>query len=288
MAEQQYIELIKKIQDEGVWYRNVKSVFGYQIKCNLADGFPIWTIKKTFWRGICEELFWMMRGSTDVSELQGRGVNIWNANSTESYLKSRNLNYAAGDIGPGYGFQMRHYGADYVDCKTDYTGKGIDQLAKCVDLLKNDPMSRRIIIDLWNPKQNDEMALPPCHMIYNFNVRLYDSVINGKRGVLNCHLFQRSWDVLLGWNTTTAALLTHLLATTCDYDIGILVHSITDAHIYKDHIDSGVVDVILSRDTRRLPKLTVNKKPIDQYEFTDLTLTDYNPHPPIAIKMISN
>lgn len=291
--EMQYINLIKTIMENGIIKntRNeiTKSIFGYQLRYDLQKGYPLLTIKKSYPKTIFEELMWMIRGQTDVKILNSKGVNIWNKNSSQSFLKSRNLNYQEGDIGPGYGFQLRHYGAEYIDCKTNYEKQGIDQLQLCIDLINNDPFSRRILIDLWNPSDIDKMALPPCHLLYNFNVELYPELINGKKGKLNCHLFQRSWDVFLGWNTTTAALLTYMLANHCDLDAGILVHSITDAHLYKSHIDNGLIDELLRRKIRPSPKLYfINKhNKIEDYEFNDIVIVNYYPCPPIKADMVA-
>jgi thymidylate synthase len=232
---------------------------------------------------------WMLRGQTDTKILEQKNVNIWKKNSTKEYLKQYGLPYAEGDIGPGYGFQMRHYGAEYIDCKTDYTNQGMDQLTECINLLNTNPLSRRIMIDLWNPADVHKQALPPCHCIYNFGVDLYAEPIDSMRGKLNCHLFQRSWDVLLGWNTTTAALLTYLLAHHCNLDPGIVVHSISNAHLYNEHIESGVVDKLLLRKPRLFPKLNFlrRKENIVDYEFEDLVIDGYYPSPAISANLVA-
>lgn len=293
-GEYQYLELIKKIMECGIYKetRNAitKSIFGYQLKYDLKDGYPLPTIKKSYPKTIFEELMWIIRGQTNVKILQEKNIHIWDKNSTKEYLAKYGLPYDEGDIGPGYGFQMRHFGAQYINCQTDYNGKGVDQLQKCIDLIKNDPQSRRIIIDLWNCMDVEKMSLPACHILYNFGVDLYENPIpDGKKGKLNCHLLQRSWDVLLGWNTTTAALLTYLLAHHCNLDPGLLVHSITDAHIYKDHIDSGVVDKLLMRIPRKMPILSfLNKRDnIEDYIFEDLIIENYYPAPAITTEMIA-
>lgn len=291
--ENQYFDLIKKIYYSGLIKESrngfTKSIFGAQMIYHLETGYPISTLKRSWPKTIFEELMWMIRGQTDNNILIKNGVHIWDKNSSKEFLSNRGLPYSEGDIGPGYGFQMRYFGAKYVDCKTDYSGLGTDQLSKCIDMLKNDPESRRIIINLWNASDIDIMALPCCHIMYHFTVDLYPIPLDGKRGKLNCHLFQRSWDILLGWNTTTAALLVHLLASHCDLTPGTLVHSISDVHIYKKHIAEGVIDKLLQRTCREMPKLTINKKRdrIEDYQFHDLTLENYYPCPLISMEMVS-
>lgn len=288
--ELEYMNMIRTIIEKGTSYKSrngeIVSYFGYQLRHDLSEGFPITTIKKCFIRPIFEELMWMIRGETDVNILKRKNVHIWDKNSTLEFLKSRNLDYEEGDIGPGYGFQMRHFGAKYVDCHTNYSNQGVDQLSECIRLIKNEPNSRRIMINLWNPVDLDKMALPPCHFVYNFSVE--NSDLPSKKSRLNCHLIQRSWDVLLGWNTSTAALLTHLLAKTCDLEPGIIVHSITDAHIYQSHLSSGGVDCLLERKPRGLPVLNIrDKKDITEYNFDDITLKNYFPCPHIKFDMVA-
>ncbi|AFX92422.1 bifunctional dihydrofolate reductase-thymidylate synthase [Megavirus courdo11] len=292
--ENQYLNLVNKIISEGTIKKTrngmTRSIFGYQLQYDLSLGYPLQTVKKSYPKAIFEELMWMIRGQTDVDKLQKVGVHIWDKNSTKEFLESNNLNYEAGDIGPGYGFQMRHFGAKYDNCKTDYHDQGIDQLNNCIDAIMNNPNDRRIIISLWNPVDIKKMALPPCHIIYNFGVDVYDEPnSDGKTGKLNCHLLQRSWDVLLGWNTTTAALLTYILAHHCNLDPGTLIHSISDAHLYQEHIDSGAVDKLLSRKPRQLPKLSFNTKHtnIEDYVFDDIIIEDYYPCPAIIAEMIA-
>lgn len=281
-GEIQYQNLIRRIMNTGVQRttRNgmTKGVFGAQLVYDLSEGYPLCTLKRSYPKMIFEELMWMIRGQTNVGILRALKVNIWNANSSSEFLKARGLPYEEGDIGPGYGFQMRHYGATYINCKTNYHGQGIDQLAQTVHLIKNDPISRRNIISLWNPNDLDKMALPPCHMIYQF------SVCNGR---LDCQLYQRSWDVALGWNTSTAALFTYILANHCDLQPGHLVHSIGDAHIYQSHIDSGGITKMCDRMPMKPPLLIFDKhrECIEDYVFEDLSILDYHSHPPISFEM---
>lgn len=282
--EYQYLNLVKTILNNGITKmgRNglVKSYFGAQLRYNLSEGFPIPTVKKSYLKIIFEELMWMVRGQTDVRILQKKGIHIWDANSNAEYLKKHELKLSEYDIGPGYGFQMRHFGANYYNYESDYTGQGVDQLKKCIKLIKNSPESRRIVINLWNSCDIDKMALPPCHMMYHFTV-------DGKK--LNCHLVQRSWDIMLGWNTTTAALLTYLLAHHCDLDVGILAHSISDAHIYQSHINTGMVTKLCERLPRAPPKLWFRKKyeDIESYTIDDMVLENYYPCPLIKFELVA-
>lgn len=288
--EGQYRDLVKKIWDSGHLVQsrsgNTRSLFGAQLRCDLSREYPIVTSKQGYPITIFEELLWMIRGHTDAQQLRNKGVTIWDGHSSQEFLASRGLSWRADDIGPGYGFQMRHAGAKYSGCDGDYTGQGVDQLAECVRLLKEDPSSRRIIVNLWNVSQISEMSLPPCHMVYQWGTQLYDQPsATGKIGKLNCHLFQRSWDIMLGWNPATAALLTHLLAATCNYDVGELVHSISDVHIYQDHSD-GVAEM-LSRPLYASPRLEVvrARDELSDYVATDTVVHDYYPMPSIRMKM---
>lgn len=292
--ENQYMQLIKHIMNNGIEKiaRNdtTLSVLGCQLRFDLRKGYPLLTVKKSYPKAIFEELMWFIRGDTNVKHLQEKGIKIWNGNSSKQYLEKYGLPYEEGDIGPGYGFQMRHCGAKYIDCNTDYTGQGVDQLENCIHLIKTDPGNRRIMIDLWNVPDISIMALPPCHVLYHFTVDIiYDDKAGCNRSFLNCHLFQRSWDVLLGWNTTTAALLTYILAKHCDLEPGTLIHSVTDIHFYNTHMKSGAIDKLLTRKPRMTPKLTVVRKRdnIEDYQFSDLVLENYHPAPAIIAEMIA-
>ncbi|CAH6420897.1 Bifunctional dihydrofolate reductase/thymidylate synthase [uncultured virus] len=294
LPEQQYLDLVKLIATKGILKlsRNgsTRSIFGHQLRFDLSEGYPLLTVKRGYPKAVFEELMWMLRGQTDTRILRAQGIKIWDGNSTLAFLRERGLPYREGDIGPGYGFQIRHSGATYTNCESDYHNQGRDQLADCINLLRTNPTSRRIIIDLWNANDVDLMALPPCHMVYNFGVDLYESPKpTGSRGTLNCHLFQRSWDVLLGWNTTTAALLTYLLAHHCNLDPGVLVHSITDAHLYQSHIDSGAIKALLERTPRPPPTLRFKTRHehIEDYQFNDTLLTGYFPAPAIVAEMVA-
>ena len=282
--ETQYLQLVNEINTFGTKKiaRNdtTLSITDRSIKINLEDGFPLLTIKPVYWRGVVEEAMWMLRGSTNVKELRKTGVKIWDGNSTREFLDKQELNHLEeDDIGPGYGFQFRHSGAKYIDCKTDYTGLGVDQLQNCINLIKNNPNDRRIIIELWNPSQLKEMALPPCHKTYQF------TVTNNK---LSCHLYQRSWDIMLGWNTSTAALFTHILAHYCGLAVGTLTHTICDIHIYNSHM-TGEFDKLLTRLPYELPTLIIkNDIPLDitEYTYDNFVLNNYKKHDKVDMKMV--
>lgn len=263
------------------------SLLGPQLRYDLSEGWPIVVAKRGYPKAIFSETIWMWRGQTDAASLRRMGVRIWDANSSRQTLDRLGLPWEEGDIGPGYGFQLRHYGATYRGCGADYTGEGVDQLADVCRQLREDPTSRRILINLWNPSVIDQCALPPCHVIYQFRVRPFaEPDAEGRRGYLDCHLFQRSWDVFLGWNTTTAALWVYLLAASTDLLPGVLVHSITDAHLYQTHLEEARQTV--ARRARPLPRLTVTTPRPDpsQYRWTDLRLEDYYPLPAVTAEMV--
>ncbi len=278
-SEDPWLDLVKRILIDGhdVPGRNglTRSLFGVQLRYDLSQGFPLNTSKRSYPKAIFLETQWMFRGCTNTQWLADRGVSIWNANASAATLNALGLPWVEGDIGPGYGFQLRHYGATYQGMEHDYTGQGVDQLARVVEQLRTQPNSRRIVIDLWNPQVVDQCALPPCHVLYQFQVR---------DGHLDCHLFQRSWDVFLGWNTTTAALWVHLLAAATGLIPGTLVHSISDAHLYHQHL--AAARQLVSRQARPLPQLRVTtvKEPW-AYEWTDLRLDDYYPLPALTAEM---
>jgi thymidylate synthase len=178
-------------------------------------------------------LLWFIRGSTSNKELNDKKVHIWDQNSSREFLDSRNLTYDEGDLGPVYGFQWRHFGAEYENCLSDYKGKGIDQLKSIIDQIRDDPTSRRIIMSAWNPPDLHKMALPPCHVLCQFNV----DTINNK---LNCQLYQRSGDMFLGvpFNIASYAFLTFIIAKITRYKPGKFIHILGDTHIYESHVDA--------------------------------------------------
>ena len=212
-------------------------------------------------------------------------MKIWEGNGSRAYLDKIGLTERAeGDLGPVYGFQWRHFGAEYVDCNTDYSGQGVDQLADVIHKLKNNPYDRRIIMSAWNPADLAKMALPPCHMFAQF----YVSYKEGEgRGALSCVLYQRSCDMGLGvpFNIASYALLTIMIAHVCGLEPGEFIHTMGDAHVYVDHVDA--LKGQLERVPREFPTLKINRKvdDIDDFKFEDFELVGYDPHPSIKMNM---
>ena len=270
----QYLDLVKHVLDNGELKEDrtgtgTKSVFGYQMRFNLDDGFPMVTTKKLHLKSIIYELLWFLKGDTNIKYLQENGVKIWDAWADSNV-----------DLGPVYGFQWRNWNND-----------GIDQISNLINDLKNNPSSRRHLISAWNPSvlpdtsksfeanvANGKAALPPCHAFFQFHV------INGK---LSCQLYQRSADIFLGvpFNIASYSLLTIMIAQVCDLKVGDFIHTFGDAHIYSNHFDQ--MKLQLTREPRKLPTLKVNKKikSIFDFKFEDFTLEDYNPHPHIKGKV---
>ena len=186
-------------------------------------------LNECFWRGIVEELLWFISGNTNSNTLRDKNVHIWDANGSTEFLKKRGLNYSQGDLGPVYGFQWRHFGANYKTCNDNYDKQGIDQLANIIKTIKTNPNSRRIILSAWNPSDLNKMALPPCHILVQFNV-------TDKK--LNCQMYQRSADVGLGvpFNIASYSLLTHIIAHCTGLKPGKFIHVMGDTHIYLNHI----------------------------------------------------
>lgn len=268
-----------------------KAMFGKFLEFDLSNNtIPIGTTKAVPLRMVFEELMWFLRGQTDATILEQKGVNVWKGNSSKEFLERRGLTYEVGDIGPTYGFSFRHYGAQYINAQTDYTGQGCDQLSEVVRLIKEDPYSRRIMINLWNPAVLDQVALPPCLYGYQFFVER-DS---NSRQTLSCLMSQRSSDISLAgfWNIATGSLLTIMLARVTGLQPKSLKWSIGDAHIYNNQFNA--VKIQLERTPRCFPKLFFkesapnleNNKGITEFEFDDLVLVGYNPYP--AIKSIMN
>ena len=238
-----------------------RSVFGYQMRFNLAEGFPLVTTKKLHIRSIVHELLWFLSGSRNIKYLHDNGVSIWDEWADEN-----------GDLGPVYGVQWRSWPAP--------DGRKIDQISNLIEGIKKNPDSRRHLVVAWNPAEVDKMALPPCHCLFQFYVA------NGK---LSCQLYQRSCDIFLGvpFNIASYSLLTHMVAQQCDLDVGDFVWTGGDCHIYKNHFEQ--VELQLSRTPRAYPKLVINRKPssIFDYKFEDFVIEGYDPWPhikaPIAV-----
>jgi thymidylate synthase len=280
-----YLDLVKKTIHHGTFKPDrtgvgTLSLFGEQMRFDLSGGtLPLLTTKKMAWNSIVHELLWFLAGDTNANTLSKKKVRIWDANATREFLDSRGLfEREQGDLGPVYGFQWRHFGAEYKDMHSDYTNQGVDQLAQVLHLLKTDPSSRRIIMTAWNPKDLDKMALPPCHM----NAQFY--VSNNK---LSCKMTQRSADMGLGvpFNIASYALLTHILAWATNLEPGEFIHSIGDCHVYLNHIEPLLGQ--LQRQPKPFPKLRITNdtKDIDRLTIDDFQVVDYGSWPPIKMQM---
>jgi len=287
--EYQYLELINDILEEGTMEegRNglTKSIFGAAMHFSLENGtIPLLTTKRVAWKTCLKELFWFIRGGTSNENLQKEGVTIWNDNASREFLDSRGLTeLRENDLGPVYGHQWRHFNAPYTTCDDNYDGKGVDQLAQIIECLK-DPLqrtSRRMVMCAWNPCQLNEMALPPCHILAQFNVT------SGNK--LSCCMFQRSGDVGLGvpFNIASYSFLTHLLAKHCDLEPFEFIYYLGNAHIYKDHIES--LEEQVKREPHAFPTLTVNikRENINDYVFDDFEVHNYKHHEVIKMKMVA-
>ena len=297
----QYLELLEDLKANGVRKQNRTGtdqigVFGRQLRFDLSKGFPAMTTKKLFMRGIIHELIWFLRGSTNIKYLVENDVHIWDEWPYRHYLMEQGMNVPPsdsqawkqgiakftekikneqqfakkwGELGPVYGYQWRHW----------QTPNGeIDQIARAIDAIKNNPDSRRIIISAWNVSDIDEMSkagLPPCHLLFQF------FVANGK---LSCQMYQRSADTFLGvpFNIASYALLTMMMAQVCDLKPGEFVHTFGDTHLYVNHLEQ--VDLQLSRKPRKLPTMWINPKvkSIDDFKFEHFELKDYDPYPAIS------
>lgn len=256
----QYLELVKHVLDNGVFKGDrtgtgTKSVFGYQMRFNMADGFPLLTTKKVHLKSIIHELLWFLQGSTNVHYLQENGVRIWNEWAADD-----------GELGPIYGYQWRSW--------PDYDGGHIDQISDVVEQIKHNPDSRRLIVSAWNVAQLPQMALPPCHTLFQFYVA---------DGKLSLQLYQRSGDIFLGvpFNIASYALLLLMVAQVTGLEPGEYIHTLGDAHIYSNHFDQ--VNEQLQRTPRHLPRMVLNPdvKSIFDFRYDDFKLEDYDPYPPI-------
>lgn len=256
----QYLDLLHFITENGVLKSDrtgtgTKSTFGYQMRFDLNEGFPLLTTKKVHLKSIIYELLWFISGDTNIKYLKDHGVTIWDEWADEN-----------GDLGPVYGHQWRSWPAP--------DGKSIDQLSNVIDQIKHNPDSRRLIVSAWNPAEVDQMALPPCHSLFQFYVA---------QNKLSCQLYQRSADVFLGvpFNIASYALLTMMIAQVCGLQPGTFVHTLGDAHIYTNHFEQ--VATQLSRDPRPLPVMRINpdKKDIFDFAYEDFSLEGYDPWPTI-------
>ena len=264
--EQPYLDLMAEIRDHGTTKADrtgvgTRSVFGRQMRFDLTRGFPVLTTKKLYLRAIIHELLWFIAGDTNIAYLRDNKVRIWDEWADEQ-----------GDLGPVYGYQWRSWPAP--------GGQAIDQLARVIESIKHNPDSRRHLVTAWNPAQVDDMALPPCHALFQFYVA---------DGRLSCQLYQRSGDVFLGvpFNIASYALLTHMVAQACGLGVGEFVHTLGDAHLYLNHLEQ--VQTQLSRTPKTAPRLWLNPAVTDVFAFTfdDISVEDYQAHPsikaPIAV-----
>ena len=285
--EDQYLDMIREVLREGSLEegRNgyTKSLFGGAMRFSLKNNtIPLLTTKKVAWKTCFRELMWFVRGQTDNKVLQEQKVKIWNVNASREFLDSRGLTHLEeNDLGPVYGHQWRHFNAKYTTCDEDYTNKGVDQLGNIIKMLK-DPgsrTSRRMVMSAWNPCQLDEMALPPCHVLAQFNVT------NNKE--LSCSLYQRSCDMGLGvpFNIASYSFLTHIIAKHCDLVPKDFVYFMGNVHIYDDHFEM-LKDQALRRPLE-FPTLKILNKydSIEEYSLDDIELKNYKYHPPIQMKM---
>jgi len=283
--ESQYLQLVKDIIENGVLRGDrtgtgTLSKFGVQMRFSLRNGvFPLLTTKKVFWRGVAEELLWFVKGCTNAKELSDKGIHIWDGNGSREFLDKSGLGHREeGDLGPVYGFQWRHFGAEYKDMHANYDGQGVDQLKDCIHKIKTNPEDRRIVMTAWNPADLAKMALPPCHMFCQFYVA---------NNELSCQMYQRSADMGLGvpFNVASYALLTVMVAQVCGLKAGDFVHTIGDAHVYVNHLDA--LKEQLTRVPRAFPKLLINPeiKDIDAFSFSDFTVEGYNPDAAVKMKM---
>ncbi|MBK8465841.1 MAG: thymidylate synthase [Chloracidobacterium sp.] len=274
----QYHDLLKHILENGVLHEDrtgvgTISTFGYQTRFNLREGFPIVTTKRVPFRWVAEELFWFLSGSTDERDLRSRGVDIWQEWATEE--QTARFGRSEGDLGPVYGYLWRSFGGDYPQIN------GIDQIARLIKEIETNPNSRRLIVTGWNPETCDDVALPPCHTLFQFKITGGNASVN-ERATLHCQLYQRSADAFLGvpFNISSYALLTHLVAHVCGLEVGEFIHTFGDLHIYSNHLEQ--VTELLSREPMPLPKLefvnSENLKGLDgllNFKFENLKLENY-------------
>lgn len=263
-----------------------RSLFSANFVFDMKLGFPLFTCRKVWLKGIFEELMWMLRGETTIASLQEKGINIWNSNTSREFLDKRGLtNFEVGEVGATYGFNWRHFGAVYSGSKTDYTGMGYDQLENVINLINNDPFNRRILVSLWNPNEVNNCALPPCLWNYQFYVKMDN---NGNKYVsLIGTLRSSDVPVAFHWNTAHCGLLLSLICKTTGAIPDMLYMNIGDTHIYEPHWED-VVD-LFDRKPMAFPRLTVkDKKNIIDYQYSDIVLDEYYPNTrPFKLKMVA-
>ncbi len=278
--EQAYLDLLRLVLNEGTEKGDrtgtgTLSHFGAQLRFNLADGFPLLTTKKVHLKSITYELLWFLSGSTHVDYLQQNGVRIWNEWATTE--QTARFNRPAGDLGPIYGHQWRNYGAT-TTADGQYNSDGVDQIAQVVEQIKTNPNSRRLIVSGWNPGEADQVALPPCHTLFQF------FVADNK---LSCQLYQRSADLFLGvpFNIASYAMLTHMVAQVCNLEVGEFIWTGGDCHIYQNHREQ--VELQLTRSLYTLPTLALNPniKDIFAFNYDDISVDGYESHPAIKAQV---
>ena len=286
--EYQYINLLRDIINHGIMQEgrngNVLTTFGSAMHFSLENNtIPILTTKRTAWKTCIKELLWFVQGKTDNKSLTEQNVHIWDGNSSREFLDSRGLtHYEEGDLGPIYGFQWRNFNAEYNGPNENYSDNGVDQLNEVIKMLKDPSQrtSRRMIVSAWNPCQINDMALPPCHIMFQFNV------IDGDK--LSCSLYQRSVDTALGqpFNICSYATLTHLIAHHCGLVPYEFVYYMGNCHIYEEHIEPMKMQI--ERQPYSFPKIEILNKyeNINDYTINDFRITDYNHHETIKMKMV--
>jgi thymidylate synthase len=289
--EEGYLKALLDIKNHGE-KRNTRngitlSTFGVNLRFDIRNTMPLLTTKRVYWKIVLSELLWFISGNTNSYDLSLNNVHIWNGNSSRRFLDSQGLHhYQVGDCGPIYGYQWRHFNAPYRGCTTprDEICGGVDQLQNCIDLIRNEPTSRRIFMSAWNPDQLNEMCLPPCHVSYQFYVNEHDEI--------SCILYQRSGDMFLGvpFNIASTAFLVNILAHMTGKKTGFVSLCIGDAHIYESHLYA--VDEQLSRDPSLYEKPALNilcepKENINDYKFEYFDIPNYNHHPSIRADMIA-
>src|SRR5947209_6001780 len=292
---QQYHDILRSILEHGTGHEDRTGVgtishFGYQTRFDLREGFPIVTTKRVPFRWIAEELFWFLSGDTNEANLRARGVDIWKEWADEEH--TRRFGREPGDLGPIYGYLWRSFGGHYP--RRD----GVDQIARLINEIQTNPNSRRLIVSGWDPRESDNVDLPPCHTLFQFKIENSSALPHGRptdtgvasRAILHCQLYQRSADAFLGvpFNISSYALLTHLIAHVCDLQVGEFIYTLGDYHIYQNHLDQ--VREVLAREPLRLPELKIadddkRLRGLDgllNFRYEDVSLVGYQSHAKIA------